>query len=448
MDKTRAFASATVASMTDAQVEKCAKRLQQFLADLLEPLGRSERKHWNEVYVRGLLLDGERKSIEPLAARMGEGNVQAMQQLVGQSPWDWMPVWERLAQRMTAELEPDSAWVIDDTGFPKQGEHSVGVERQYSGTLGKVGNCQVAVSVHHVGEQGHSILGWRLYLPESWAKDGQRREEAGIPQDVGFKTKWQLGLDIIDQARSWGLLDRIVVSDGGYGESTEFRDGLEARHLPYVVGISPTLGVWTAPPKATIPPRHPGRGAPATRYDYGQPRPLSVHEAAVQAKGWKSIRWRQGTKGWLESRFVAMRVQPSHGFVRGEPPHKEVWLLVEWPELEKEPTKYFLCDLPETYILRRLVRLAKCRWKIEQDYQQLKEELGLDHYEGRSWIGWHHHTTLVMMARAFLTLETLRRKKTSGWTLPRTRREIQYLLITWTGFCVYCGCKIKGSRAP
>jgi SRSO17 transposase len=434
--------------MTDAQVEKCAKRLQQFLADLLEPLGRSERKHWNEVYVRGLLLDGERKSIEPLAARMGEGNVQAMQQLVGQSPWDWMPVWERLAQRMTAELEPDSAWVIDDTGFPKQGEHSVGVERQYSGTLGKVGNCQVAVSVHHVGEQGHSILGWRLYLPESWAKDGQRREEAGIPQDVGFKTKWQLGLDIIDQARSWGLLDRIVVSDGGYGESTEFRDGLEARHLPYVVGISPTLGVWTAPPKATIPPRHPGRGAPATRYDYGQPRPLSVHEAAVQAKGWKSIRWRQGTKGWLESRFVAMRVQPSHGFVRGEPPHKEVWLLVEWPELEKEPTKYFLCDLPETYILRRLVRLAKCRWKIEQDYQQLKEELGLDHYEGRSWIGWHHHTTLVMMAHAFLTLETLRRKKTSGWTLPRTRREIQYLLITWTGFCVYCGCKIKGSRAP
>ena len=174
--------------MTDAQVEKCAKRLQQFLADLLEPLGRSERKHWGEVYVRGLLLDGERKSIEPLAARVGDGNVQAMQQLVGQSPWDWMPVWERLAQRMTAELEPDSAWVIDDTGFPKQGEHSVGVERQYSGTLGKVGNCQVAVSVHHVGEQGHTILGWRLYLPESWTKDSQRREQAGIPDDVVFKT--------------------------------------------------------------------------------------------------------------------------------------------------------------------------------------------------------------------------------------------------------------------
>jgi SRSO17 transposase len=340
-----------------------------------------------------------------------------MQQLVGQSPWDWMPVWERLAQRMTAELEPDSAWVIDDTGFPKQGEHSVGVERQYSGTLGKVGNCQVAVSVHHVGEHGHTILGWRLYLPESWTKDSQRREQAGIPDDVVFKTKWQLGLDMIDQARSWGLPDRIVVTDGGYGDTTEFRDGLEARQLPYVVGVSSTLGVWTTPPKANIPPRHPGRGGPATRYDYGKQRPVSAQQAAGKAKGWKLIRWRQGTKGWLESRFVAMRVQPSHGFVRGQPPHKEVWLLGEWPESEKEPSKYFLCNLPETYTLRRLVRLAKCRWKIEQDYQQLKEELGLDHYEGRSWIGWHHHTTLVMMAHAFLTLETLRRKK-NFWLDP------------------------------
>jgi SRSO17 transposase len=275
------------------------------------------------------------------------------------------------------------------------------------------------VSVHHVGEQGHTILGWRLYLPESWAKDRQRREEAGIPQDVEFQTKWQLALDIIDQVRGWGLADRIVVTDAAYGDATEFRDGLETRRLPYIVGISSALGVWTRPPTATVPPRHSGRGAPATRYDYGKQRPISVLEAARKAKGWKVIRWRQGTKGWLESRFVAMRVQPSHGFVRGKPPHQELWLLVEWPESEKEPIKYFFCDLPETYTLRRLVRLAKCRWKIEQDYQQLKEELGLDHYEGRSWIGWHHHTTLVMMAHAFLTLETLRRKK-NFWVDPAT----------------------------
>ena len=329
-----------------------------------------------------------------------------------------MPLWERLGKRMTAELEPDPVWVIDDTGFPKQGKHSVGVERQYSGTLGKVGNCQVAVSLHHVGEQGSTVLGWRLYLPESWTKDDKRREEAGIPEEVVFKTKWQLSLDMIDQVRAWGLPNRIVVADAGYGDTTEFREELEARQLPYVVGISSTTGVWSKPPQAQVP-RYQGRGAPATRYAYGKQRPTSAQDTAVQAKSWKRIRWRQGTKGWLESRFAALRVQPSHGFVRGQPPHKEVWLLIEWPESEKEPTKYFLCDLPATYTLRRLVRLAKCRWKIEQDYQQLKEELGLDHYEGRSWIGWHHHTTLVMLAHAFLTLETLRSKK-NFWLDPAT----------------------------
>src|ERR1035441_971781 len=298
-----------VCDMTETQIRKCHERLERFLIDLLEPVGRSERRHWGSVYVRGLLLDGERKSVEPMASRLPDGNVQAMQQFVGQSPWDWHPIWERLGRRMTAELEPESAWVIDDTGFPKQGDHSVGVERQYSGTLGKTGNCQVAVSLHHVGAQGSAAL------------------------------KWRLALEMIDEVRGWGLADRIVVADAGYGDATEFRDGLEARKLPYVVGVSSQVGVWAKPPKIHIP-EYGGRGQPATRYQYGKQRPSSVRDVALHTKGWKKIRWREGSKGWLESRFLAVRVQPSHGFVDGEAPHKEVWLLVQWPEEEKEPTRW------------------------------------------------------------------------------------------------------------
>jgi SRSO17 transposase len=402
--------------MTDAQIERCRKRMDQFLTDLVEPIGRSERRHWAAVYVRGLLLDGERKSIEPLAARLPDGNVQALQQFIGQSPWEWDAVWERLGKRMTAELEPESAWVVDDTGFPKQGSHSVGVSRQYSGTLGKTGNCQIAVSVHHVGEEGNAPLGWRLYLPESWANDEQRRLDAGIPAEVVFRPKWELALDIIDQIRGWGLADRVVLADAGYGESTEFRQELEQRQLRYIVGVAPQVGVWLEPPQPTLlKPLHKGR--PPSALHYGDQRPLSAKTVAQQAKGWKMIGWREGSRGRLRSRFWAGRVQPSHGFHEGKPPLTEVWLLVEWPESEQEPTKYFFCDLPADYSLRRLVRLAKCRWKIEQDYQQLKEELGLDHYEGRSWQGWHHHVTLVMMAHAFLTLETLRGKK-NFWVDP------------------------------
>ncbi len=402
--------------MTDAQVERCSQRLERFLMDLLEPVGRSERRRWGAVYVRGLLLNGERKSIEPLAARLPDGNVQALQQFIGQSPWGWNPVWERLGKRMTAELEPDSAWVVDDTGFPKQGDHSVGVARQYSGTLGKTANCQVAVSIHLVSQNGNAPLGWRLYLPESWAKDKERRQEAGIPAEILFRPKWQLALEIIDQLRSWGLPDRVVLADAGYGESTEFRESLEQRRLSYAVGVGPQVGVWLTPPQPTLLPAK-RRGRPPGAWHYGDQRPLSVKAVAQQAKGWKKIRWREGSKGWLESRFWATRVQPSHGFHEGKPPHKEVWLLVEWPESEKAPINYFFCDLPAGYSLRRLVRLAKSRWQIEQGYQQLKEELGLDHYEGRSWQGWHHHVTLVMMAYGFLTLETLRTKK-NFWVDP------------------------------
>jgi SRSO17 transposase len=396
--------------MTDAQLDRCRKRLERFLVDLLEPVGRSERRHWGSVYVRGLLLDGERKSVEPMALRLPDGNEQAMQQFVGQSPWEWQPVWQRLARRMVKELEPDAVWVIDDTGFPKQGGHSVGVERQYSGTLGKTANCQVAVSLHEVCTEGAAVLSWRLYLPESWANDPQRRAEAGIPEKVKFRKKWELALEMIDQARGWELTDRIVVADAGYGDVTAFREELEKRKLRYAVGVQSNTGVWVEPPRPRkLKPKQAGR--PPSVLHYGKQRPVSVKEAAQQAQGWKKVRWREGSKGWLESRFWAGRVQVSHGFHEGREPGKQVWLLVEWPDKTAPPAKYFLCDLPGDYSLRRLVQVAKSRWKIEQDYQQLKEELGLDHYEGRSWSGWHHHVTLVMLAHSFLTLETLRNKK-------------------------------------
>jgi SRSO17 transposase len=237
--------------MTEAQLARCRKRLEQFLVDLLEPIGRRERRHWGAVYVRGLLLEGERKSIEPMARRLPDGNEQAMQQLVGQSPWEWAPVWERLARRMLRELEPEAVWAIDDTGFPKQGRHSVGVARQYSGTLGKSANCQVAVSLHEVCTQGAAVLGWRLYLPEIWSADGQRRAGAGIPPEpVKFRRKWELAVELIDQARKWGLAARIVVADAGYGNVTAFREALEQRNLPYAVGVQSSTGVW---PQARLP---------------------------------------------------------------------------------------------------------------------------------------------------------------------------------------------------
>jgi SRSO17 transposase len=317
---------------------------------------------------------------------------------------------------MVRELEPEVVWVIDDTGFPKQGAHSVGVARQYSGTLGRTANCQVAVSLHEVCTEGAAVLNWRLYLPESWTNDPQRRAEAGIPEDVQFRRKWELALELIDQARGWGLSDRIVVADAGYGDVTAFREALEERQLSYAVGVQSDTGVWCAAPR---PRRLPAKqmGRPPTALHYGKQRPIAVKEAVQQGAGWKKIRWREGSKGWLQAQFWAARVQPSHGFHEGREPGKEVWLLAERVLNRVTPAKYFFCDLPASYTLRRLVRVVKSRCRIEQDYLQLKDELGLDHYEGRSWSGWHHHVTLVMLAHAFLTLETLRSKK-NFWLDP------------------------------
>ena len=394
--------------MDSRELRSCRSRLEAYLAELLEPVGRLERRRWGNAYVRGLLLDGERKSIEPMAARLPDGNVQAMQQFIGQSPWDHHSIRKKLAERMAGEMVPAVAWIVDDTGFPKQGKHSVGVARQYSGTLGKVGNCQIAVSLNLATAEVCMPAGFELYLPKAWTDDPLRMQNAGVPNGYSFKPKWQIALDLIDQALSWEIPKGVVVCDCAYGNGNPFRQGLIDRRLFYVAEIEAKTIVFDEPRK--------------TRTRVGDPPPdsetdnlavLTVKDFALKLPAWmwKTIKWRQATKRRLVSRFAAVRVLPAHrpAKLKRRPPRQ--WLLIEWPKGEPEPTKYWFSNLAAQAGLSRLVFFAKVRWRIEQSYQQLKEELGLDHYEGRGYLGWHHHVTLAMLAYGFLLLETLRNKK-------------------------------------
>jgi SRSO17 transposase len=395
---------------THAQKE----RLKSFLDDMLVTLGRSERRQWGDVYVRGLLTTSGRKATASMAARVSDGNAQAMQQFIGQSPWQWEPLRRELAHRLVEALQPVAAWIVDDTGFPKKGNHSVGVARQYSGTLGKVGNCQVAVSLHYATDDAAMPLDFALYLPEEWLQEGRRRE-AGIPQDVTFHSKWELVLKLIDRAMSWEVPRGVITADAGYGNITEFRVALAERQLLFVVGIQNTTSVWVDSGNLIVPSL--GRRGRPRRRPLDTDAPMSVAEVSqgLSQDYWKRITWREGAKGPMTSRFAATRVLPSHSYQHGGDKEGTLWLLVEWPEEEKVPTKFWLANLPEGTSLISLVRLAKIRWWIEQGYQQLKDELGLDHYEGRTWQGWHHHVTLTMLAFGFLTLEALYLKK-NFWT--------------------------------
>ena len=386
------------------------ERLATFLSEVLPILGRTERRHWGEVYVRGLLSSGERKTSAWMAERLPDGKEQALQQFVGQSPWPWDPLRKRLARHMIHELHPVAAWLIDDTGFPKKGTHSVGVARQYSGTLGKVGNCQVAVSLHYATDEAAIPLSFALYLPEEWLTP-ERRTEAGIPDKVSFQTKWAMALDLIDEARAWDVPSGVVAADAGYGNIAEFRLGLVERGLPYAVGIGKGTGVWLESVSVAAPP-HRGPGRPRTR-PANLPSPTSVAELArhLPAESWQQVTWREGTKGPMTSRFAAIRVRPSHRHQHHAPKEEPLWLLLEWQASEAAPDRFWFSNVAPTTDLLRLVRLVKIRWWIEQGYQQLKDELGLDHYEGRSWQGWHHHVTLTMTAFAFLVVEMLRLKK-------------------------------------
>ena len=392
------------------------RRLENFLMELTESMGRTERRHWAGMYVRGLLMDGERKSIEPMAQRLGHADVQSLRQFVGQSPWEVEEVQRRLALRMAETLSGPDVWILDETSFPKAGKHSVGVTRQYCGALGKVANCQVAVSLHWAGAESSCPISWRLYLPKEWINDSKRSQEVKLPADVIYRTKTELALELLDQALEWELPSLPVVADSFYGDSFDFRAALRQRGLSYAVAVESHTVVWTQDPNSLSLPKPNGKGRPR-RFPplEAMPKPQNLQEVVtgLPSSAWQTLTWRAGSKKPQRSRFAKLKVWAAHGWRKGEhPPRVAEWLLIEWPQGTDAPTDYWLAQLGDHPLgLRRLVRTAKARWRIEQDYRELKEELGLDHYEGRQWLGWHHHVTLVSMAFAFLRYEQARSKK-------------------------------------
>jgi SRSO17 transposase len=401
--------------MTSHALKQLDRRLDEFLLQLTEPMGRAERRHWARVYLQGLLLDGDRKSIEPMAARLPGADVQAMRQFIGQSPWEVQEVQRRLALKMVDTLSQSEVWIIDETSFPKAGEHSVGVARQYCGALGKIANCQVAVSLHWSSASASCPLSWRLYLPREWLADKERADEVKLPKEIKYRSKTELALDLIDQALAWGVPPLPVLADSAYGNSFEFREALRQRGLHYFVAVEPGTVVWTANPNVPLPaPRSTGRPRQYPRLtDLPPAQSLEAVAKALPASAWRKVTWRQGTRGPQCSRFAQVQVWAAHGWkAQAHPERVAEWLLIEWPAAAKGPTDYWLGFLGAQPVqLARSVSLARGRWRVEQDYRELKDELGLDHYEGRHWLGWHHHVTLVTLAYAFLRTEQEHSKK-------------------------------------
>ena len=395
------------------QLEKLSKRLLAFIGTLSEGVGRKARKEAMQSYITGLLMDGKRKSMEPMAARLvrdpadRDAMRQRLQHFITDSDWDDGQVRKALALHLEAKLHDIDAFAIDDTGFEKKGESSVGVARQYSGTLGRVGNCQVATSLHLVSEASSASIGMRLYLPKAWAEDEERREKVGVPEEVEFQPKWKIGLDLLAESLEWGVSKRPVLADAGYGDCFEFRNGLDERGLPYVVGISETTLVWRPGEEPSPAGKNGADEAGRNSADKSKKtKPVSVLQLARERRKRKlhTVTWRQGSKGPQKSRFGFVRIHAAHGYKKREPPGQEQWLIYEWPRGEDKPTKFWLSTLSEKSSKRKLVKMAKVRWRIERDYQDMKQEVGLNHFEGRKWRGFHHHVTLCIAAHAFLAL--------------------------------------------
>jgi len=390
-------------------------RFAAYMNGLAQAAGHTDREEPIKAYCKGLLLPGERKSVEPMAARLAPDNVrqthQSLHHIVADSPWDDEVLLGRVrgsvlpAMEKTGEIE---AWIVDDTGFAKKGTHSVGVARQYCGQLGKQDNCRVAVSVSVATATSSLPIAWRLYLPEIWVKDRQRRKKAGVPSNIAFETKPQIALEQIRKAFEQGVPPAPVLADAGYGNDSRFRKGITELGLSYTVGIQCSTAVWRPGQGPMEKKPWTGKGRPTTllRRDKDH-QPISAKQLAMSLApdAWTNVSWREGSAGKMRSRFAALRVRPAHRNESRSQPHPEEWLLIEWPQTESEPTKYWLSTQPENLSLKRLVYIAKHRWIIERDYQELKQELGLGHYEGRGWKGFHHHATLCIAAYGFLVAE-------------------------------------------
>jgi len=392
-------------------------RFSAYVERLSQALGHRDRKAPFEAYCAGLLGTEGRKSVEPLAAATAPSRVsgqhQSLLHFVGQSEWSDAAVLAELRALVLPAVErggPIEAWIIDDTSLPKQGRHSVGVARQYCGQLGKRANCQVAVSLSLANHDASLPAGYRLYLPKEWAEDEPRRKKAGVPDGVVFQTKAEIALDLLEQALAQDVPRGYVLADAGYGSDTAFREAVTALDLPYVMGIGPTTSVWPpgVRPSAQVTPWK-GKGNRSLlrlRRDQNC-KPVSVKELALGLpdQAWRIIAWREGSNDVLEGRFARVRVHAAHrDNLRSELRPAE-WLIIEWPETEAEPTRYWLSTLPADIRFDELVDAVKLRWRIERDYQELKQEVGLDHFEGRGWRGFHHHATLCIAAYGFLIAE-------------------------------------------
>jgi len=390
-------------------------RFAAYVEDLSAALGHADRTGPFRDYCLGLLMPVERKSVEPLAAVTAPARVAAQHQsllhFVGQGGWSDDRVLAKVRDIVVPAIERNGAieaWIIDDTGFPKKGKHSVGVTRQYCGQLGKQDNCQVAVSLSVSNHAASLPIAYGLYLPEDWAADPVRRAKAGVPDDVVFQTKPQIALDQIRKALAAGIPRGVVLMDAGYGADTGLRTEITALGLAYVAGIQPHTTVWL-PGQGPLPPKPwTGRGRPTSRMRRDdEHRPVTVKDAALALPepAWETITWREGSADRLTSRYARLRVRPAHRDEKLKETRPEEWLLIEWPDDEDQPTKYWLSTLPETISFVDLVDTTKLRWRIERDYQDLKQEVGLGHYEGRGWRGFHHHATLCIAAYGFLIAE-------------------------------------------